>query len=97
MIKNQPKERSDDRILVLKTQDGKNTLSNTGLIDNRLFTGENKLHAVLEQDTNLWKLKYDNGIVPEALRQKFTSFAKLKSHCEAYFNKRNIEIEKVID
>lgn len=92
-----PKERKADRILELKVIDGQKPKSSTGLIDSRLFTGGNKLHAIMDQQTTLWKLKYEDGSIPEPLRQQFTSFAKLKEHCELYFAGRNLEIEKVID
>jgi len=91
------KERSDDRLLFLKVQEGKSPHTTTGLIDKRLFTGENKMHAVMDSETSLWAIKYDKGGLPEALKQKFTSFSKLKNYVEIYFKGRNIEIEKIVD
>lgn len=86
-----------DRILVLKPQEGKNTLSVTGLIDNRLFNGGNQLHAVMDKSSCHWFLRYDAGIIPSALQQRFTSFTKLLNYTKEYFNRRNVDIVEVID
>lgn len=87
----------NDRVLVLKKRDAaKNTTTDTGLIDNRLFTGGNKLHAVM-QPNGLWALNYDFGILPPPLRQEFTSFTQVMKFLKQYFHKRNIEIKEVID
>lgn len=86
-----------DRILVLSKRDtSKNTVTDSGLIDNRLFTGGNKLHAVMEPN-GLWSLHYDAGIVPPAMRQQFTTFSQVMKFLKQYFYKRNIEIKEVID
>ncbi len=91
------KMRKDDRVLVLKVKDGKSAISSTGNVDNRLFTGENRLHAIRGPKNALWTLRYDVGVVPPVLKQKFTSFDALLAFCKTYFNKRNIEITEVID
>ncbi len=89
--------RSSDRILVLSKKDpSKHTTSSIGLVDNRLFTGGNRLHAI--QDTNsLWYLKYDSGAIPPSLQQQFTSFTMLIRTLKLYFHKRNIEIKEIQD
>lgn len=87
--------RSTDRILVLEKFDPKN--KNIGLMDPKAFTGENKLHALMDTQTGLWSMKYERGIVPPQLKNKFTDFNSLKQHAEVYFNTRNIKIAKVID
>ena len=87
----------DDRVLVLSPVEGKDPLSSTGLVDKRLFTGENELHAVKDPQTCFWSLRYTAGVVPPVLKQSFTSFNKLKEFVEQYYNKRNIEIKKIID
>lgn len=89
--------RSEDRILVLKPIEGKSTLTSIGTIDNRLFKGENKLHAILDPRTCMWTLKYEDGNLQEALKQKFTNFKTLMDYTRAYYLKRNIEITEVID
>lgn len=89
--------RSSDRILVLEKIDGKVTLSSMGMADPRLFTGENKLHAVMDDQTCMWSLKYEMGAVPPVLQCKYTSFKALLKHCEEYFSKRNMRIKEVID
>lgn len=96
-ISPESKMRSPDRVLVLKVIDDKKPLSSKGLVDPRLFSGENKLHAVMDQQTSLWHFKYDQGIVPPPLKCQFTSFKALRSHAEAYFRLRNIEIVEVKD
>ena len=92
-----PKERKSDRILVLKVKDGEKPLSSTGLVDPRLFTGENKLHAVQNPRNLLWSFKYDQGGLPPVLKQQFTNFETLFKHATSYFATRNIEIVEVID
>lgn len=73
-------------------------LSSTGLTDPRLFTGENVFHAIMEENTCLWYMKYDSGVLPPPLRgRKFTSFKLLRQAAEEYFKARNIEIKEVKD
>lgn len=91
------KMRLPDRILVLSTMDGKKPKDSIGQIDPRLFTGDNKLHAVMDLQTSLWHFKYEMGAIPGALAGQFTSFDILKKHADFYFNKRNILISEVID
>lgn len=91
------KMRSPDRVLVLEVVDGEAPKNSIGNTDNRLFTGENKLHAVMETETCFWRLKYDRGVLPEEFKQHFTSFAMLLKHAEAYYKKRNIRVSRVDD
>lgn len=86
-----------DRILVLETIDGEKPLSSTGLTDPRLFTGENKLHAIKDPQTCLWYLKYEKGVLPPQLKGQYTGFNQLRRFCEDYFIKRNMRIKEVID
>lgn len=91
------KMRSTDRILVLSIIDGKDAKGSTGLVDTNLFTGSNKLHAKMDPQTSFWYLQYEKGIMPEPLKQRFTSFKVLFKFVEEYFRKRNIEIKEVKD
>ena len=91
------KMRSTDRILKLKLSDTKSTLTSKGLVDNRLFTGENNLHAVMDTQTCLWYLKYENGGLPQPLKQHFTGYGKLLAYVKEYFKRRNIEIVEEVD
>jgi hypothetical protein len=86
---------SDDRIFKLALIDKKAPSSSTGLVDRRLFTGENKLHAVKDPQFGLWSVKYEHGPIPETLRQSFTSFKILVKVVTDYFAKRNIQIEEI--
>lgn len=97
-ISPESKMRSPDRVLVLSVIEGKKPLNTLGIADPRLFTGENKLHAVMDQQTTLWTFKYEQGAVPEALRRlSFTSFKMLKQYADDFYNKRNIVIKEVRD
>ena len=87
---------STDRIMVLEVIDGKKPISNIGLVDPRLFTGENKLHAVKDPQTNLWNFKYEYGVLPPQLKGQYTGFNQLKKVCEDYFEKRNMRLKEVI-
>lgn len=93
------KMKSNDRAFVLEQMDDKAPINSTGLVDKRLFTGENKIRAIRdESSTNLWYFKYDKGVLPEALQGvKFTKFDQAQNFLTKYFNKRNIKIKEVID
>jgi len=86
-----------DRVLVLKPIEGKPTKSASGTVDKRLFTGENTLHAFQDEETCLWGFRYDSGILPGGLQQKFTSFSKAFQHAKDYYDRRNIEISEVVN
>ena len=91
------KNRSIDRVLSLELIDGKAQMSSTGLVDRGLFTGDNKLHAIMDTSTCLWYCKYERGSPPPALQQKFTSFKRLFEFVKNYFSKRNINIKEIVD
>ena len=86
-----------DRTLVLEVIDGTLPKSSTGLVDSRLFSGENNLHAVMDPQTMLWSLRYEHGGVPTKFKQTFTSFPKLKKFVDDYLILRNIRIKEVLD
>lgn len=91
------KNRESDIILVLKPIEGKKPLASSGMVDSRLFTGKNQLHAVQDTSIRLWHLKYDMGILQEPLRQRFTTLDKLLEFVTGYFARRNIEIVEIKD
>lgn len=91
------KERRTDRIVYLKPVEGKFSLSSGGVTDQRLFTGENKLHVVKDSRNNLWFFKYDAGGLPEPLRQRFSNFDIALDFARKYFLKRNVEITGIED
>lgn len=95
--KKRERNRNTDRILVLSLVDGKKPASSSGLVDPRLFTGGNQLHAIQDSATCLWSMKYEAGAVPPVLRQRYTTFGLLLNHAKTYFAGRNIEIKEVID
>ncbi len=88
---------SHDIIIELQAIEGKATLDSMGLVDQRLFTGENKLHAKMDTQSCLWHCEYDNGMLPQPLKQRFTSFNRLLNFVGDYFKRRNIEILRVVD
>lgn len=90
--------RSHDRVLKLEVIDGKKAKSSTGLLDPRLFTGDQNIHLIMDIQTNLWSFRYsNNGLLPEPLKGQFTSFSKGYDHARNYFEKRNVKITEVID
>lgn len=93
------KMRGNDRLFVLQQIDESAPISSTGLVDKRLFTGENRLHAIRnEASTWLWYFKYDHGQVPEFLKdRKYTKFELAKEDAEKYFLSRNVRIEEIVD
>lgn len=90
------KMNSDDRILVLKVIDGKKAMNSSGLVDPRLFTGENRLHAVFDPRTGMWNMRYETGGLPGALQQKFMEFSDLVEAAKKYYAGRNIEIVDIL-
>lgn len=89
------KTQTNDRVLVLKPRPDQNTLTDKGMIDNRLFKGENQLHALMDTQTLLWTMKYEKGGLPEVLKQSFTSFKRLFDYAQLYFDKRGVDISEV--
>jgi len=89
--------RSSVRELVLEVIDGAKPKTNTGLVDSGLFSGENALYAIKDEEDNLWSLKYKRGVLPQPLKQKFTGFNQLKRYTDAYFLSRNLKIVNVKD
>lgn len=92
---NEPTLRGSDRIISLRQMKDKPPLDTAGMIDKRLFSGENKLHAIKDPIYDLWHLRFEQGTIPEELRQSFTNFTILMKHAKAYYNKRNVEIFEV--
>jgi len=89
--------RSDDRVIVLAPMPGKSTKSSMGLTDNRLFTGENKLHAIFDGGLRLWHLRYEIGGLPEPLKNRWTRFNDMIKDVTSYFKTRNVQVVKVIE
>lgn len=99
MMSAQSKMRAPDRILILEPIEGK-PLNSSGIIDKNLFKdGENsnKLHAVMDQESCLWSLRYEKGAIPPALKGTWTGFKMLKKYADNYFGQRNIAITEVRD
>jgi hypothetical protein len=94
---NRNKMRATDRCLVLKVLDSKKPRSATGMIDTRLFNGDNRLHCILDEKTLLWYFKLDCGNIPPVLRQKFTRFNEALNFAKTYYKSRNVEVVQVID
>jgi hypothetical protein len=88
---------SFDRVIVLEAIEGKHKLATSGLVDNRVLTGENSVHIVRDNQTCNWYIRYDQGIMPQPLRGMFTSFPKALKHAENYFQKRNMKIKEIRD
>jgi len=91
------KNRSEDRVLVLKVMEGKSPITTGGMADKRIFSGEPNLHAIRGPFDNLWRLRYIHGVLPRPFQQSWTSFSSLLDFAKGYFAKRNIEIVEVQD
>src|SRR5438445_10985282 len=89
--------RSTDIIIDLKPREGEGTKNTSGITDNRLFTGENKLHAVMDTQNTLWTLRYEKGVTPEPFKGQWTSFSKILNFVKDYYAKRNIDVVGIID
>lgn len=93
----QVEQNTSTRTIKLKVIDGKKPLNTTGLVDSRLFSGENHLIAKMNPETCHWALFYENGVLPQPLRQTWTSFRIMRTFLDGYFQRRNIEIKEVIN
>jgi hypothetical protein len=80
------------RTLRLKPMEG-GAKASTGLVDKRLFTGDNELYAIMNEESNLWYLKQNDGAVDPRLREKrWTSFKTLMTDVVPYYRNRNVEV-----
>lgn len=89
------KMNSLDRVIVLEPMEDAKTLSASGEVDMRLFKGENNLHAIYDIQKGLWFLRYEKGIIPEAMKQMFSEFQPLLDFVRVYFQKRNVRVTEV--
>lgn len=87
--------RKNDRILVLSKIDPKN--KDTGMFDPKVFSGENNLHVVMDLITGLWTFRYERGIIPGAMKGRFSSFKEAYNFAEAHLKTKNIKIIEVLD
>ena len=93
---NSDKMTSPDRVFKLKIADSKKPKNSLGMVDSRLFSGENNLHVKKDPETCFWYFEYDMGAVPGPLKHKFTGYSAAIKHVTLYFKTRNIEIEEVL-
>jgi len=84
-----------DRTFQLIITDGEKPKSSTGMVDPRLFTGENSLHIKKDIETNFWHFTYDKGLPPKDLRCMFTSFPAALRHAQEYYVHRNLSIKEI--
>jgi hypothetical protein len=62
-----------------------------GNVDNRRFNRSNKLYAFRLKSNNLWKLRLQNGFVPQYLRyQLSTSTNSMMKVVKSYYATRNV-------
>lgn len=95
--RNKDNIRKTDVIIILAPIEGKKALNVLGLTDPRLFSGGNKLHAKMDPQNCLWHLEYEDGILPQPLKQRFTGLDRLLTFIRGYYLRRNIEIKEIID
>jgi hypothetical protein len=88
--------RKNDITFKLRPKTG-GAAGSTGMVDKQLFTGGNTLHAILDRQTMLWGLTYENGVLPQALQQRFTGLTPLYKTVKDYYDKRNVDIVEIID
>ncbi len=84
-----------DRVIVLQPIEGRDPISTSGNVDKRLFSGDNKLHAVFNNQNGMWHLRYEKGGIPASLDMQFVELPKLMDYVRNYFEKRNVEIVEV--
>lgn len=72
-------------------------MNGKGMVDNRLFTGENELHAMMDPEYGHWYVQYKSGIIPSVFQQRWTSFTKLYDFVVQYYKRRNVDVTEIID
>lgn len=85
-----------DIVLKLKVIDGEKPLSSLGMVDKRLFTGDNKLHLKYNHQTHLYYYELDSGVLPQPLKQNFTSMQFAIEFAKDYYARRNVEVYEII-
>lgn len=93
----QDKNRKTTIQLILKPIEGVKGKTSSGIVDPRLFNGENELYAIKDPQTCLWHVQYKQGVLPPKLKQRFTSYDLLLTYVTDYYKTRNIEIVKIVD
>jgi hypothetical protein len=88
---------ANDRIIKLQLKEGMSAKNSAGVTDNRVLTGENKLHAVHDPQTSFWSLHWDKGILAPPLQQNWTTWQKMMDFIVPYFERRNIEVKEIIE
>lgn len=87
-----------DRWFVISPLPGTKPKAGNSMVDPRLLDSKNRLRAFQDSATCLWYLKYDNGALPEPLRDKsFTKFTTLQETVQNYFNKKGYEATLNVD
>jgi len=87
---------SNNRIIYLERIPGTKPLTDKGDKDYRIFLEKTPLHAIRNDNTNLWTMHYTPpAVIPEQLKQQFTKFDLLVEHARSYFAKRNIQIKEI--
>ena len=89
------KNHAPERELVIKPMEGK-MVKGSNLIDSRVWKGDNTLKTI-QDETSLWGFKFEKGLLPEPLKQRFTSASKAIAFAKEYFAKRNLEVIEVKD
>ncbi len=77
--------------ITLRPVQSKTAKAYDGHTDNRRFKRANKLYAFKIKGSTFWKLRYQNGFIPEYLRgQLFTSVNSMMKVVKAYYATRNV-------
>ncbi len=96
-VPNTDKMKSSNRELKLKVMDDKAPVSSIGLLDKRLFKGDNSLWAVLDPHYGFWSFRFTHGQVPIELQNNWTTFQNALKDAKTYFAGRNVEIYEIVD
>ncbi|SRR5258706_15480527 len=91
---------SNNKIIVLEKIPGEiYTRSEKGEKEYKYFLTDVPLHAVQDEATSLWTMRYNPPAkLPPALQGlQFTTFTMLRKYAEGYFKKRNIRIKDIVE
>jgi hypothetical protein len=88
---------TSDRVIKLKPREGEKPLNSKGMVDTRLFSGDNNIHVKMDKQSSLWYFEYDNGVLPQQLQQRFTSYSKALDFAKQYYDRRNVDVKEVVD
>lgn len=84
------------RKLQITPLEGQTVTTSKGMVDPRLWKGENELYAEMDNTTCMWRLRYKHGMLPPQIQGTYTNFDKAFKAATKYYSTRGLEVTRVI-